>query len=126
MTPIRRHFNGLIVGDVLVTLGHRRETLVMAIDTGAIRTVLDATVAAGLGLIDLDRADRPVTGVGGQVATLSAVLGRVEFAGRRRDRLPVSVVTVPWDMAVHGLLGLDFLGVGRLGLDFDAGTIALT
>lgn len=124
MTTIVRMPSGLYVVSVNVLVPIGRVQLQMTSDTNAARTVIQETLVQPLRLFAI--AGTGLTGVSGSVAAGRTTLSRVEVDGRAIRNLVVGTMHLPRDMVIDVLLGLDFLGAGRLELDFAAGTDSLS
>ena len=110
----------------ILTVPSRSVAVNLALDTGAIMTVLARRFLLYLGY-DLSAPSNMV-----QITTGSGVefvpevtLARIEALGQERSDFPVLCHTLPPSATVDGVLGLDFLRGERLVLDFSAGLITL-
>lgn len=102
------------------------ETLDLALDTGATRTVISQEVLLSLGYEPSPLAQRAriLTGSGAMSAPLIRV-AKIEALGQTMANMPVICHTLPSRAAIDGVLGLDFLRGGRLTIDFRAGMLSL-
>ncbi len=100
----------------------------LAVDTGATRTVLDLRPLLFAGIDPEEEGIPPqrIITVAGPALAYSVRLASIRCLGRQRTTFDVAAHHLPPQMLVDGLLGLDFLGSGRLEFDFDAGTVALS
>jgi predicted aspartyl protease len=110
-----------------VTGPSAKTTLVLALDTGATGTLINARLLTGL-RYDPAADPQPV-----RVATASGVelvprvkLQKITALGQERTDFEVLCHTLPPSMTVDGLLGLDFLRGHILTIDFQAGLITLS
>ncbi|MYC05599.1 MAG: hypothetical protein F4X57_00185 [Chloroflexi bacterium] len=123
--PFDSH-EGLIVTQVILTGPSGSVRANLALDTGAIMTVLARRFFQALGY-DLSARSNMV-----QVTTGSGVefvpeitLSRIEALGHERSDFPALCHTLPSSATVDGVLGLDFLRDKRLVLDFRTGILTL-
>ncbi|MEM6315053.1 MAG: retropepsin-like aspartic protease [Planctomycetota bacterium] len=98
--------------------------LLLALDTGATRTVFDFNVAKRLKLQPSKRRSRMV-GIDGPVGMPTASIDRLVVDHRSIDNMEVAFTDLPIEFLCDGLLGLDFLGSGTATFDFDRATLAL-
>ena len=99
----------------------KQESLLCAIDTGAIRTLLPPNTIA---LLDIPlRGHTNIATVSGTLRVPTAHL-ELEALGTSRS-LAVVVAELPVGLPFRGLLGLDFFEGRRLTLDFAGGTVEL-
>ena len=99
----------------------------MALDTGAVGTVIHPKILVALGY-DLSQATSQV-----RIITASGVgsaprlaLNQVKALDQEETGLLVTCHALPPTAGVEGLLGLNFIRRQRLVVDFDAGQITLT
>lgn len=99
----------------------------LALDTGATRTVINATPLVGLGYDPAGAIQRTeiTTGSGVEYAAVLSIR-RIRALGQERFSLPVLCHTLPPSAEVDGLLGLDFLRGKVLTVDFVNGRITLS
>lgn len=99
----------------------------LALDTGATRTVISTDLLMALGY-DPSAADTRVfvSTVGGTQHVPKVVLTGIEAIGLYRPRFPVLAARLPPTVGFDGLLGLDFLRGRRLTVDFRKGVVRLT
>ena len=98
----------------------------LALDTGAMRTLIGTALLVWLGYDPAATSERVrVTTASGIEFTPTFAVDRLEGLGQRRDAFPIICHTLPPSASVDGLLGLDFFRGHRLTLDFLAGEIAL-
>lgn len=108
------------------------ERLRLLVDSGCELSQLDTAVAKRLGL-KLDYAHLTVAGIGNRLADgYSATPARVQLAGLTLTNAPVSVADLaPWQSSepserMDGVLGADWLALGRGVLDCQAKRLYLT
>lgn len=105
----------------------RTVDLELALDTGATHTVVRHGALVEAGYDADDALDLVVTGTPQGVMEIPRiVVRRLRALGRETLRLPVLAYDLPPEIALDGLLGLDFLRDRRLTLDFRTGWIELT
>ncbi len=117
---------GLIVTQVILEGPSRSVSAYLALDTGAIMSVVDRRILLTLGY-DLSEASELVqmtTGSGVEFVP-EITVRRIEALGQERMNFPILCHIFPPSATVDGVLGLDFLRYGRLVLDFRAGLITL-
>lgn len=119
MRLIRVH--GTACTRVRIEHNGKRQFLVCAIDTGAVRTLLPPNAITLLGI--------PITGHA-NIATVSGMLrvptAQLELQALETTRsISVVVAELPAGLPFRGLLGLDFFEGRRLTLDFAGGTVEL-
>ena len=98
----------------------------LALDTAATETVISQRA---LSIIGVDVASAPTVPVimgGGRVAVPLVTLDKLEALGQTQTGVKIQAHTLPPGLPIDGLLGLDFLRVYRLVVDFRTGQIALT
>jgi len=99
----------------------------LALDTGAIKTVINHRALVGLGY------EPAASGETTEVTTASGVervpllpIRKIRALGREQRDFPVLCHTLPPRTGVDGLLGLDFLRGYILTVDFPKGRITLS
>lgn len=99
----------------------------LALDTGAQRSVLSVAVLIGIGL---DPALSPkriqVTTASGIEFAPLVTLSKMRALDQERISFPAIALTLPHDVGVDGLLGLDFLRGSTLTIDFKLGSLRLS
>ena len=117
---------GLIVAQAILAGHSRRVAANLALDTGAIMTVLARRLLLDMGYDPSASSDmvRITTGSGVEFAP-EITLMRIEALGCEHTDFPILCHTLPPSATVDGVLGLDFLRDKRLVLDFRAGLITL-
>ena len=118
---------GLIVIRATLT-GPGGDTIVrLALDTGATRTLIVPSILSLIG------CDPSASSEFRKAATVSGVeyaplvqVNMVEAIGHRRENLSVLCQSLPANVGVDGLLGLDFLRGMELNIDFRMGKLSLT
>ncbi len=102
-------FDGLICTDVIITFGGKTKTLKnVAIDTGAVQSILNSTLVEDIGIIP-SISDKPVKtrGIGGEM----------KFFYRKVDKLAIGAI--PFENAIIDFGNIDPKGqiAGLIGLD---------
>jgi predicted aspartyl protease len=118
---------GLIVIDANV-IGPSGSALVrLAVDTGAVGTVIAAGLLVAVGYDPALAPDRvQITTASGVEFVPRVTLAKITALGLDRQGFPVLCHTLPSSVGVDGLLGLDFLRGQLLTVDFRLGQVALT
>jgi Aspartyl protease len=118
--------HGLIVVEAEITGPIGRSRLRLALDTGAMGTLISAALLVYLGY------DPALTTQRVQVTTGSGVefvprfpVQKIAALGQSRTDFPVLCHTLPPSATVDGLLGLDFFRGHVLTLDFANGQVTL-
>jgi len=101
--------------------------LVLALDTGATGTIISQSrlIAAGYDPAAGIERIQMTTGSGVEFAP-RVLVTCLEALGLQSRNLPVLAHTLPPNVRVDGLLGLDFLRGRELRIDFRVGTIELS
>jgi hypothetical protein len=113
---------------ILLTVGLEGRPAVFVLDTGAARTVVDAT-RLGMNVVDLSRArfaNGP--GVGGEAvwAKVSLRLGERRWMNRPVVVMDLADISARYGRRIDGLLGLDVLRQwGRVVIDFESRSLIL-
>jgi hypothetical protein len=107
---------------VTVTL-NRTITANLTLDTGATNTVISRRLAGLLSLRPSGNA--AVQTVGGVIAVTVARLQSLKVGDAEANDLPVIVHDFSRDPRLEGLLGMDFLGRYRIGLDIQKQVLVL-
>ncbi len=117
---------GLIQAQTILTGPSGSGVVNLALDTGAITTVVDRRFLLNLGYDPSTTSDQVqiTTGSGVEFAP-EIVLTRIEAFGHEHTNFPILGHTFPPSATVDGVLGLDFLRGKRLVLDFRAGLLIL-
>lgn len=117
---------GLILAQTILTGPSGSGIANLALDTGAITTVVDRRFFLDLGYDPSTASDQVqiTTGSGVEFAPEIALI-RIEALGHEHTNFPILCHTFPPSATVDGVLGLDFLRGKRLVLDFRAGLITL-
>jgi predicted aspartyl protease len=104
----------------------RSLVLSLALDTGAISTMLSGTALRTIGCsADADAEHIEVTTASGIEFAPLVHVQRLEALGQVRSDFSVVMHNLPASAGVDGLLGLDFLRGKALTIDFRAGEIIL-
>jgi len=99
----------------------------MALDTGATSTLLSVSALVALGYDPTTATEHSEVATGSCLETVPfIVLQRIRALEQERNYLPVLCHTLPVEVGIDGLLGLDFLRDRRLVIDFRLGEIMLT
>ena len=99
----------------------------LALDTGAMSTVINASPLALVGYDPAVSPDRVQITTGSGVEFASLVKAQqISALGQRRNDHPIVCHTLPPSANVDGLLGLDFLRGQSLRVDFRTGEITLS
>jgi predicted aspartyl protease len=117
---------GLIVitAQIYGPAGHRRVRL--ALDTGAMTTMINTVILINLGYDPALSPDRlQMTTASGVEYVPRIAVDKINALGQERTGFPVVVHTLPPSASVDGLLGLDFFRGQQLTLDFRNGQITL-
>ena len=119
----RRAYGGVLVIPCQLNDAYRYWFLV---DTGTAMTMLSQRVAVEIGL-DLTKPVRHERIASVHQVTRVPVLrlSSLQVGGRRRTDMEVLVLSLPPDLRVDGLLGVNFLGQFRVTFEFDQGTLVL-
>ena len=97
-----------------------------ALDTGASYTVVSVGMLRSIGYDpSATKTKIPITTGSGQESAPKIVLDRIDALTQTRLSFPVLAHTVPSNVGIDGLLGLDFLRRQTLNIDFRAGKINL-
>jgi hypothetical protein len=118
---------GLIVVDAELEGPAGIVALRLAVDTGAVRTLLRDALLLGVGHdpAQATQQTRMLSASGIQPVPLVTVL-RLKALEQERQQFPVIAHTLPAAAAIDGLLGLDFFRGMNLDIDFRQGQITLT
>jgi predicted aspartyl protease len=117
---------GLIIIETGLSGPNGSDTFRFGLDTGATETVanVDALALLGYGFsVDSERV-RLIMGGGAQFA-YRVVLQGIRALGQERSSFPALAYTLPAEIGVDGMLGLDFLQGFRLTVDFREGHLSL-
>ena len=119
----RRAYGGVLVIPCQLNDAYRYWFLV---DTGTAMTMLSQRVAVEIGL-DLTKPVRHerIASVHQVIRVPVLRLSSLQVGGRRRTDMEVLVLSLPPDLRVDGLLGVNFLGQFRVTFEFDQGTLVL-
>lgn len=98
----------------------------LALDTGAVRSVISVEVATVLGFEPAAAAARTrILTASGEVLVPVLVMDRLEAIRQARCAFPVLCHSLPPATRLDGLPGLDFVRGHRLVADFRAGLLSL-
>jgi predicted aspartyl protease len=119
--------HGLVVVRTQVAGPSGVAVLRLALDTGATRTLINASLLVAIGYDPAAVLERTevTTGSGVEFAALVSI-SRIVALGAERTDFPVLAHTLPPSAGVDGVLGLDFLRGHVLTLDFQKGGLTLT
>lgn len=116
---------GLVIFPAVVSGPAGNVAVRLALDTGATESVISKStlIRAGYNL-----SNAPVVQVimGGRVSLALVTVDKLEALGQTQISVTVQAHTLPSGLPIDGLLGLDFLRVYRLVIDFRTGQISLT
>jgi predicted aspartyl protease len=118
--------HGLITVETALSGPNGSDMFRFGLDTGATETVVSVDVLALLGYgfsLDSERV-RLIMGGGVQFAH-RAVVQRIIALGQERSDFSVLAYTLPPEIGVYGMLGLDFLRGLKLTVDFREGQLSL-
>jgi predicted aspartyl protease len=117
---------GLIVVPVRLTGPSGTAVVRLALDTGATRTLINASLLIAVGYDPVATLERTEveTGSGVEFAALVPI-SKIEALGREFTQFRVLAHTLPPSAGVDGVLGLDFLRGQLLSIDFASGRLAL-
>jgi predicted aspartyl protease len=98
---------------VTVTIGHGGTTVEVPdvlVDTGSASTLLNAEVAASLGIVPEphDRL-RTLCGIGGREVVFVRCVDQLVVGGRAVDGFEVEIGGLDYGFALNGILGMDLL-----------------
>lgn len=98
------------------------------LDTGATVTSISprALRAVGINPVRDNIGTVPVITANGVISVPLVTLDKMEALGQTQTNVMVQAYTPPPGLPIDGLLGLDFLRVYRLVVDFRTGQISLT
>ena len=118
---------GLIIVRCQV-FGPKGNTLArLALDTGAVQTMISIQILASLGYsTDAAASDIQIRTASGIESVAEIALDKIEALDQEHLAFPVLAHTLPEGARVDGLLGLDFLRNRKLEIDFRLGRIDLT
>lgn len=114
----------LIFVEAFVVGPVRAAELVLALDTGASRTMIDVESLRSLGCSVDARGGRATT-ASGDVPVGRVSLNRLFALDVERSNFPVNAHPLPPNLGIDGLLGLDFFRGQVLTIDFARGRIDL-
>jgi hypothetical protein len=104
----------------------RRVDVWLALDTGAITTMISSSALVAAGYDPIISSSRiQVTTASGIVFAPLVTVEKFDSLGQVRTQFPVISYTLPPSAGVDGLLGLDFLRGQSLTVDFRTGEITL-
>lgn len=130
LDPVKVRFHthrGLILvrADVFGLIGPVRALL--ALDTGAARTVIGEKVLIAAGHNPaMATTSMPMTSATGSQIVPLVCVDDIRALGQTRNGLIVAAHTVPPSTGIDGLLGLDFFRDSILTIDFRAGFIEVS
>lgn len=121
------HAHGLVLVEVTLVGPVGSMVATLALDTGATGTTvhLNCLVQIGYDPMLVGQPSRSRT-VGGIVQAYRLPIRCVSALGLTRSNFTVASLSLPPNLSVQGLLGLDFFRGHLLTLDFQKGEIALT
>ena len=115
---------GLIVGPTRLS-GPSGDAIVrLALDTGAVGTMVSSEALVTLGYDPARITERiRITSATATEYAPQVVVARIEALGHTRDEFTVVCHTLPPESRLDGVLGLDFPSARRLAIDFAAGIL---
>jgi predicted aspartyl protease len=117
---------GLVVVRAEVTGPSGIALVRLALDTGATRTLINASLLVAVGYDPAAALERIEVTTGSGVEFAAAVsVGKIAALGRKLTDFPVLAHTLPPSAGVDGVLGLDFLRGQLLTIDFLNGCLTL-
>ena len=103
-----------------------RTNLILALDTGAMRSLINVAPLVYVGYDPGLQLERLQMTTGSGIVYVPLVrLDRLLALGKSQENLDVIAHTLPPSAGIDGLLGLDFLRGQRLSIDFSKGEISL-
>jgi aspartyl protease family protein len=119
--------SGLVVVEAEVEGPAGRVRCSVAVDTGAVATVIDGVILLIAG-IDPALAQQNIQAAtaGGIVIAPQLPVPRLVALGQTSISFPVIALTLPPQVGVDGMIGLDFYRGQTLKIDFRTGLIDLT
>lgn len=117
---------GLIVVQTTLTGPLGSGVANLALDTGAIMTVVSNSVLLDMGYDPFAASEQvEVTTGSGVVVVPQIEISRIEALGQEQQNFLILCHSFPPSATVNGVLGLDFLRDKRLVLDFRTGILTL-
>ena len=88
----------------------------MLVDTGSASTLLNADIAASLGIVpEPDDRLRTLRGVGGREAVFARLIDRLGIGEHSVERFEVEIGGMDYGFAINGIVGMDLLmGLGAV------------
>jgi predicted aspartyl protease len=127
MTISFRSRQGLVITPIEVFGPSGSTILQVALDTGAVYTVISIEMLTAIGYEPDSMRDRiQVTTGSGLVSAPKVIVQQLDALSHGRFSFPVLAYTLPVSAGIDGLLGLDFLRDRQLVIDFHGGTISLS
>jgi predicted aspartyl protease len=107
---------------ISVTMSHRGRSVEvsdMLVDTGSASTLLNADIAADLGIVPEpnDRL-RTLRGVGGREVVFARRVDRVAIGAHSVEQFEVEIGGMDYGFAINGIVGMDLLTTLGAVLDF--------
>lgn len=119
--------SGLILVEAEVSGPIGKSGAILALDTGATGTALNASLLRAIGYDpDASTEVAAMTTGAGTMKVPRVTVNRLSALGRHAIGLRVLSHSLPEQAAIDGLLGLDFFRALSLTIDFRAGTLALS
>lgn len=116
---------GLIVLPVILEYRFRQE-FKLALDTGAVLTVITPHVAQEVGFEESQLiSTTEVTGVTGSELVPKIRLNSITLFDNKVENIAVTVINLPLKLRIDGLLGLNFLNHFNINLQFETFILAL-
>ena len=122
--PLSRR--GPIIVHARLTGPRTSHIIAMALDTGAVLTIMPVEIARAIGYDPARAAKRAelITASGMELVPILTVR-KVTCLGQTVPHVEVACHNLPAESPVQGLLGLNFLRHFSLGLDFPGGRISI-
>lgn len=117
---------GLVIFPAVVSGPTGNVAVRLALDTGATESVISKSTLIRAGYNLSSAPVVPVITGSGRVFIPLVSIDKLEALGQTQTGVTVQAHTLPSGLPVDGLLGLDFLRVYRLVVDFRTGQIILT
>ena len=118
---------GLIICYAKISGKGKPILLKMALDTGTTKTIIPPMAALGIGInpIHSQEITEIITGSGTEICPIVSI-PKFSCLGFTVKKLDIACHALPNESPVEGLLGLDFLKVAKLTLDFPNKIIEFT
>jgi len=114
---------------VTVKVVHRGNAIEvdMLLDTGSASTLLNADIAATIGIVpEPEDRLRTLRGVGGREVVFARYVDRVEVEGEGLDAFELEIGGMDYGFDIGGILGMDFLRTAGAIVDVGALTVSFS